>query len=372
MNQYGNLNKITAASLEKYLMFNDWVRNYEFPNRNLMYFANGEEIIVFPSSEKLSDFYIVLPKTIEILADIYGKTPNDIVKDIICSYFDRIEFRIKSQFAEKGELPMGYASQCIEGLRELILYSACAEQNTEPICVKTTKNAKKILNNFKLGQTDVGSFVINIDIQVVNDVNEQFDIAGSESNVLIEHKVVKRIGNALRQIDDVANDKVKLDDILPKAYQKGVTANICDALLKLKPEKEDAEINAKIRYASSITRKVGDTESVDIKGCHFYVMQEISNRYKIVELSDTVRIKGSIALLKKIKESEENYKREIVIATFAEGTYRSIKAELVDADYKIACDAHRDGFEVEVSGKLDMGVKNWKFSQVDSFRVLKF
>lgn len=88
--------------------------------------------------------------------------------------------------------------------------------------MKTTNYAKEILNNFRLGQTEVGSFVINIDIQVVDDKNEQPELVGSESNALIEHKVVKRIGTALRQIDDVANSKVKLEDMLPDAYQEGV------------------------------------------------------------------------------------------------------------------------------------------------------
>lgn len=86
--------------------------------------------------------------------------------------------RIKSKISEKGELPLGYASSCIEGLKELILYSACAENQAEAVCMRTTNSAKQILDNFRLAQTEKGSFIINIDIKVVDEENEQMVLPG--------------------------------------------------------------------------------------------------------------------------------------------------------------------------------------------------
>lgn len=65
------LYKITAASLEKYLLLNDWVRDYGFPNRKLMVFHLDDETIAMPSCEKYKDFYISLPDILETLSDIY-------------------------------------------------------------------------------------------------------------------------------------------------------------------------------------------------------------------------------------------------------------------------------------------------------------
>jgi len=110
------LHGITAASIERYLLLKGWARDYNFT-----------------------------------------------------VYFDRMEFRIISSLSQDGKLPLDYATDCIEGLKELILYSACAEQNAQPICFRATNAAKEYLESFKLVQTEVGSFVINIDIQVVDD-----------------------------------------------------------------------------------------------------------------------------------------------------------------------------------------------------------
>jgi hypothetical protein len=366
-----NLYKITASSLDKYLLFKDWIRNYNFPNKKLMVFNLHEDTLVIPSSEKYKDFYIVLPDVIDTLADIYEKSAKEIIKDITSSYYDMLEFRIKSKISEDGVLPLGYASNCIEGLKELILYSACAEQSKEPICLRSTNNAKEILDNFKLAQTEVGSFIINIDIQVVDEKYEQFKLPDCNNDIPVEHKIVKRIGKAIHQIDEIAKDQSSFDKLLPTAYESGVTANICDALMKLKPENVDAEIETKIRYASAISQRLDDIEVVNFKGNHFYVIDEISKRYKNVENKKNANIRGIIKSLDKTRVSKQRYKRNISILTSIEGQERVIKAELSEEDHNSACDAFRDEQEIEVNGILDMGKKNWELKQISSFKIIK-
>ena len=202
-----------------------------------MVFEWEGESLVIPASEKYKDFYIALPDVIETLSELYKKSDNDIIKEINSSYYDLLEFRIKSKLSENGTLPLGYASNCIEGIKDLILYSACAEQCKEPICLRTTNNAKSIVDNFHLAQTDFGSFIINIDIKVVDEENEQLVLPECEPDPSVEHKIVKRIGKAMQQIDEITYNKTTLDETLPEAYESGVTANMCDALMKLKPEK---------------------------------------------------------------------------------------------------------------------------------------
>lgn len=364
------LYKITAASLEKYLLLNDWVRDYGFPNRKLMVFHLDDETIAMPSCEKYKDFYISLPDILETLSDIYDKSSKEIVKEITSSYFDLLEFRIVSRISEDGELPLGYASKCIEGIKELILYSACAEQNQEPICLRTTNNAKEILDNFKLAQTDTGSFIINIDIKVVNEENEQLVLPNCEPEVSVEHKIVKRIGTAIQQIDKITKDQISMDEMLPTAYKSGITANMCDALIKLRPDNVDANIETKIRYASAISQKTNDMETVEIKGNHFFVMGEIAKRYRSVKNIKQTVIRGNIKSLDKILIANQRYKRMITLIGFVDGKERAIKAELGEEDHKIACNAFRDECSVEIRGVLDMSNKIWEMRQVGLFEII--
>ena len=73
MMRFEQLHQITAASLEKYLLFLDWVRDYDFPNPNMMVFSKNGRILALPSSEKFDDFYPILPRIINILSEFYNK-----------------------------------------------------------------------------------------------------------------------------------------------------------------------------------------------------------------------------------------------------------------------------------------------------------
>ena len=83
------MKNITAASLERYLLLNEWVRNYDFSNKNMMVFELGDELLAFPASEMFADFYIGLPNVLETLAYLSGKSIRDITREIVASYHVR-------------------------------------------------------------------------------------------------------------------------------------------------------------------------------------------------------------------------------------------------------------------------------------------
>jgi len=363
-----NLKNITAASLERYLLINGWIRNYDFLNRNLMVFELNEEILAFPASEKFTDFYAVLPNILESLSYLYDKSESDISKEIAASYRDLLEFRIKADFSNEGQLPLDYASECIDGIKELILYAACAEQFKQPVCFRITNNAKNLLNSFRLSQTEVGSFVINIDIQVA-DEEEQYTLNGIEVDSGIEHMVVERIGQAIKQIDVITKDYKLFSEIIDDAYATGVTANMCDALMKLKPDALDAEIETKIRYATACGKK--ETDVIKIKNHHFYIMNEISRYYKSQDSQVTTSVEGYITSLNKKRIDIVHADRVIRAVVDLNGVMRSVIAELCEADYRIACDAHRDGEKIFISGILDTSKRIYRFLRVESFGIIK-
>lgn len=364
-----NIKEITALSIEKYLLTSGWKRDYEFKNRNLMVFNNENIRIAIPSSETFDGFYDSLYGVIETISLKNKSSINDIVKDILASYYDRLEFRIVSELSKDGKLPFGYASSCIEGLKELILYSICAEEKNEPLCFRSTHYAKKMLDSFNMAQTEVGSYVINVETIVANEKNEQFTLDDCEVLAPIEHKVVQRISNAMKQIDNVTNDKEDISNIISDAYINGVTANMCDALLKLKSEDEKVTIEAKIRYATSLTKKVGAIDKICLSDKHFYYINEISKRYRENERYSDVCLRGIIQSLK-INDNGGVTEKTLSIITLMDNKYRTIKLKLTDVDYIKACDAFRDQKEIEVSGTLDMSSRYWMLSSVTKFLVL--
>lgn len=363
---------ITAASIDRYLQLNGWTRNLSFANKNLMVYSNDcvhPKTLAIPASEDYDDFYPILRNVVEILATAGKVSANEIVKDISTTFIDRLEFRFISEITEDGKIPLEYAANCVDGLKDLILYAICAEQFVRPVCYRATDYAKAMLNKFKLAQTEKGSFILNVDIQVVDEGNEQMSLAECDVPGPVEHKVVERISRAISQVDAVVLNKHQLSETAETAFKNGITANMCDALLKMRPTSDSDKVTTTIRYASSLTNKTGQMACVEMRANHFLVIDELAKIYRDKIAFQDTTLTGIIRSLAK-KRDEDGELKTIRLYTVFEGLTRTVTISLSDEQYRAACDAHRDGLEVEVSGELDMSERYWVMRNVTDFSLV--
>lgn len=365
-----NISDITAASIEKYLILKGWQRDVSFKNRNLMVFdsAKIKKRIAIPVSESFDDFFPRLSEILNTIAMFEETNVKELTKEILTSYYNILEFRIVSKMSEKGKLPLSYAVDCIEGLKELILYSACAEENPQPVCLRATNSSKNILDKFELGQTERGSFVINIDSKITEEKLQQLSFDECGGIKPFEYRVVERVHTAFEQVNSIVENKMRISEVTEYAFEKGITANMCEALLKLKPEHEDVEVFTTIRYASVITKEAGKKDCIKMSSNHFWAINEISKTYRDLTLYKDVVLKGLIKSQGR-KEYEETTENTINLCTQFDGRYRNIRISLNDNDYRLACNAHRDETEVEVSGELDMSKRSWELTKINYFKT---
>lgn len=379
MNSYllKNLSGITSASIEKYLLFSGWVRDDTFGNPRMWVFKNKldpEFTIAVPASEKASDFYSCIYSLIQTLSTINEKSEQEIIDSLKSAYTDRLQFRIITEDSKDGKIPLDYAARCLEGLKDLVLYAACAEENAKPVCARTYNSAKRSLERFQFGQTQIGSFIINIDVQVADEENEQLYLidAATPPEVPPEHKIIKRIGTAISQIDSVASRQVKVSNLIEDAYVNGITANMCDALSKLKPESaEDITVETSIYYAEAITQTVEPPKVCTLDNIHFAFIDEISKRYKDCTLIEDVTLEGTIKMLSKSTANDgDEAENTVRLLTKIDGQMRSITLHLSPENHTLACNAYRDDNEVRVSGTVDKSGKHWFFTEVGEFTVI--
>lgn len=379
MNSYllKNLSGITSASIEKYLLFTGWVRDDTFKNSRMWVFKNKldpEFTIAIPASEKATDFYSRVYSLIQTLSAINEKTEQEIIDSLKSAYTDRLQFRIITEESKGGKLPLDYAARCLEGLKDLVLYAACAEENAKPICARTYSGAKRALERFQFGQTQIGSFIINIDVQVVDEEDEQLYLidAAPSPKEPPEHKIIKRIGTAINQIDSVVNRQIKVGDLIEDAFQDGITANMCDALSKLRPEsEEDITVETSIYYAEAITQTVEPPKVCTLDNIHFAFIDEISKRYKDCTLVEDVTLEGTIKMLSKNSANDgDEAENTVRLLAKLDDRLRSITLHLSPDNHTLACNAYRDDNEVRVSGTIDKSGKYWFFTEVSEFTVI--
>lgn len=371
-----SLNGITPASIEKYLSFTGWKRDTSFANHKLMVFQNDTEgnlRIAVPATTAISDYFARVYDLILTLSSLTDCAENDIIASLKSAYTDRMQFRIIAESSKNGKIPLDYAARCIEGLKELVLYAACAEEKACPVCVRTFNNAKVNLDKFQFEQTEIGSFIFNVGVQVADEDNEQLFLpeVNPQPYEPPEHRIVKRIEKAILQIDDVAERKITMSNLVENAYEEGITANMCDAISMLKPEDGDIELETSIHYAEAITRAVIPPTVRKFDNIHFALVDDISRRYKDCTLIEDVTLRGMINMLSKSASAAEEGENTVRLFTKIEGKSRAVTLHLSPENHTLACDAYRDDREVEVSGVIDKSGKYWFFSEVNSFRVIE-
>lgn len=372
-----NLNGITAASVEKYLLLTGWTKDDTFNNHKMWVFRNNtdsEIVIAVPANENTKDFYARIYDLVKMISEVENVPEQEIIDSLKSAYTDRAQFRIIAESSKSGKIPLGYAARCLEGLKELVLYAACAEENAKPVCARTYNNAKTNLDHFQFAQTQIGSFVFNIDVQVADEENEQLFLleAAPPAFEPVEHKIIKRIETAIQQVDSVVNRQVKIGDLIEYAYEDGITANMCDAISKLKPDGvEDIVLETSIFYAEAITRSVALPKVCSLDSSHFLFVEEISKRYKDCTLVEDVALEGTIKMLSKSNNvGSDDVENTVRLLAKLDNQMRSITLHLSTEDHMLACNAYRDDKAVQVSGTLDKSSKYWFLSEVTEFLVL--
>ena len=359
-----NLNGITPASIEKYLLLTGWRKDTTANNPKLMFFQRqgAEDLrIAAPSTESVLDYYERVSDLVLLLSALSECPEQEIINSLKSAYIDRIQFRIISEESKNGMIPLDYAFQFVEGLKQLVLYSACAEEQLE---------------HFQFEQTERGSFIFNVGVRVADEENEQLYLeeVNPPLEIPIEHKIVKRIEKALCQVDDVTNRKIQLSDLVIDAYKDGITANMCDALTMLRPEGNDFTLETSFHFAEALTKSVIPPSVKKLDWMHFDVVSEISNIYKDCTLIEDATLVGIINMLLKNTKgsttSEDEIENTVRLVTRIDDRIRSVDLHLSPEDHILACDAYRDDKEVEVSGTIDKSGKRWFFSEISSFKVL--
>ena len=357
--------------LERYLESIGWSKDSLYKNKNQVVFIN-EYLglrIALPSDESFPDFYPSLQNFFSVISSFENRSEEQILSDVLMVCLDRIEFRIITSIAENGKLPLEYAAECIEGIKELVLYSADAETNARPVCQRPSRAAYSALQSFNFAQTSFGSFVFNVDTEALIENCQQLALIDDVDFSTYNHKVVKRIHTALQQVYTITESSGHLYEAAESAYKTGINANMCEALLKLQPLDGDINLVTTFKYASALKSQLDKSVEYSITDNHFAIISELERIYYNKKSVEEAELTGYVRSLTKKAGREVDYEEKIIrLDVVYEGRKRTVIIELTADDYRIACDAHRDGVKVQVAGLLDMSRKFWELSQLQYFR----
>lgn len=368
---------ISLEKLYRLLEDNDWSR-VDHPNVHINVFEGLDRTgqytkLVLPATADLVDAQSLISNALLLLSDSLNVTVDSLTASLVQRITDVLRARSFRLVGHDDSLPLDIASEWISRMRQFLAASAYTEHEPRPSFEKTGSLGSEFAHHCRFGHTFKGSFGISIESPVfIHPSIPDLEVSAGHP---FERRVFERIARGIKNLRDAINgDSI---DILLDSYTTGLNANMCRAL----SEAYEAVDGRRIEYLIAWSSEIPVAE--DISGLNPFIFDgrayEFTKATALqLEQQDDYEeqlIEGRIYQLKSKEPVNPVFEllqtdRIITVKWSREGAPgNSIRVPLSAEDYQLACDAHRDGQMIQVSGKPQKNGKFWTLHNVHGFRI---
>ncbi len=356
------LNEISPAALSAYARAAGWRRTGDYGDSSDVYASDGLPEIILPRTQRLGDYAIVVSRLIEIFADVAGTDELSLYHDLVS--FDRDVIRVGADEGGDGVASASDRIDLARAARDMVLAAACSLNDPQSVYRAAADNeSRNLVRKLRMGQTEQDSFVVTLLTPVFSPPLQQSFIQHSEHNEdPIERRMTKRLVSALRAArhatDGIVGGKV---DAFLHAVDDGVSANLCEALIRLIEPFETLDVS--LTWAG--TRPTNTArELVHFAKSDVPILREAASLFRNRGPKPDVLLFGFVQRRKGRPESAD---ATITLRAYVDGQIQSVEAALNQSDYEQAIRARKHNASVILAGDL---VRNGKRRRLLNPRIV--
>lgn len=368
-NQLGDVNPNEVAA---YLEAKGWVREQDKSELTSLWHRPSDEEsarsaeVLLPISQRLKDYEDRLIDALAALASYERRPPLDILR-LISQYFsDSYSVRVHHDDVAEGTIPLNDGIMLNERARELISASAMAAHKKRRHFVgKRTPEARDFLNTLRLGQTEVGSYVINVIAPIAySELPQQAMQTTSLTRV-----VTSTLQSSLDALRQALSDYDRTNDasVFEPGVQRGVSANLCDALVGFSGTSRTRGFQITITPAMSDPLRQ-ESNTYAFSPTEIDRIAFASDYYKEDYVVPDVMIQGFVKRLDRLHGETEG---TVTVEATIRGMDKHVTIVLKADDYREAIAAHDAEDVVECSGNVHIKARTAKMLNPTNFRVLR-
>lgn len=362
------LARINLYDLRSYLEKSGWSR-LSIKNPKWTIFRLGAENqaveIILPAKEQYSDAYSRISEAIFAIGQIERKTPEEVCANIIGTNSD--SFLIRLQIPNnRASIPIDDAPRHVKAIRNLVLYSACAEVEVKPHYETPIPGAESIIESFNFCHTFQGSFGFEVSSTIAKPLQVDDLFTPPKTRLVIE-RLVRGM--------QILNEAVKREqpELLISAYESALNARMCDAITEISLGGA-INFNFGVEWASCVP------PSEDVRAFHDVLIGErqvsmlkfVSEQLKIVPPSPDI-VQGPVINLHCVSNPVENASRRTVALKVKHDNYGTIEVKLTlgQEDYLLAISAHTRGKQLSAKGQLQRKGSVWTIEAINSITIVE-
>jgi len=385
MNSSSSLPKDVLLSLRPgdinlYLTRRGWVSNPYGVGGEALQFRHpsmpGVDLLL-PLTQELGDYVQRMADLVVALAMIEQRPVWEIPNELSGPSGDVFRLKIAGSVTTHGNFPLDEAIKLLQGGRQLLWSSAFGLIRPEALHPhRKIKQVEDFMKTCRLGQTERGSFVATILAPVPPEIQPalanldagQFPLEQQPFARQVTTRVMSSLGLMANAIQ--AGKPEQLLDAVPQ----GVSANLCDALVMMKPPGDESRLDIQVTWARNRPHLPVDVpRSISFPHEDFTVIEEVGRQLCRRLTAKLERFRGKVLSVKRaLRPLIPEVAGWMVMATDVNGTSARVKVDLILDDFTRACDALRDDRFVEVAGIIrhDVMARDYLLTEPSDFRVL--
>lgn len=327
-----------------------------------------QEELVVPVTNEVFRLERDLNNIIKTLMSFYDKKEYQILDDFENSVKDQVKFRVKSEMTEDGYIPLVEGVRLLENTKEMLIVSFLSISNKKKNYTGPhPENVNEAISNIKMGQTEEGSFIINI--YLPNDyyedgqpslLEEESDSFTRKALTIMEQASTELISKA-KTFEEQHNDLSVFDD----SYLQGVSSNFCSAISEISSNgKNDVEIEIILNDTIDAKENI---RKIEIKKEIIPIINNVKEYYKQDLITENFVLIGHVT---KLHQEVDDSEGDITLACEIAGKLKKVKLDLNETFYTIAQEAHRNKSYLRCVGTLKINGRVTTLSNITEVLII--
>ena len=350
------LNLITTDVLGEVLSYLGWGERPAIRGGRVRQFISpdGEYSALLPPKD-MSDYYRIMSDSIREIADYEHKTIDEFVNKLLNPSYDIMKWRIASNATNGGRIPFFDMTDAIDRIKDMMA-TVCLDTMTPQKFhnMLYTPEVKKHLEGYSFGQTEIGSYIINLLCPLGN---YEYVLFNEEDELPLNRIININLLSSVNQIqEDLKKDnRAKFDEDVDAGKY---SINFLDSLSEMYIQTKDVEMNITADWNTRIINPAGfDLSTVILQPRCCDDVQAIAEKYRPRKEQNTQ--KTYYGKISEISANPELAEREIVrikIATIGENEQKiNVNANLNYAQYNESVqEAFNNGLDIRLTGIMTL------------------
>ncbi|WP_296106375.1 hypothetical protein [uncultured Agrobacterium sp.] len=307
---------------------------------------DNEQELLLPTSPSTRDFVIRMRQLIEDLSEYEERRSNEVMTDLYMAPFDVVKVR-SPDADDYGSIRFSAGIDLHAESKNLLRAAANAAASNIPRRSWRGRSFDEVndyLGNVRLGQTQIGSFVLNVLSPW------DFSSGNQVSLDLSEPSFGRRVTNSLAAALSATERALRKSVVqgaqpIVDSYKSGISSNFCAALARLAAEGDGVDVG----LAWSPSAPKDKVVNLSLRREDAAVLTEASVLLASQEAEPNFTIEGLVTLISDPSQKSEG---SVIVETVLAGALRKVRMKFTPGDRALIYEAAEGRKWISVQGDL--------------------